>query len=194
MKMAGVLFESRGAVTAVPVNAFFAIKPAEPARAQIAGLARHLHKVHKLRGNPILPEHLHVTLHPVGDERRGMKAAIGGAMDAAGRVRASPFDVVFDVAESFFVRSGNHPFVLRGCGLGMLTDFRRELGAEMVRSGLKACVVGNFTPHVTMLWADRCVEEHPVAPIRWTVREFVLVLSLVGWTEHRHVGRWPLQG
>jgi RNA 2',3'-cyclic 3'-phosphodiesterase len=45
----------------------------------------------------------------------------------------------------------------------------------------------DFTPHVTRLYGDRAVDEYPVAPIRWTVNEFVLIYSLKG---HKHIARW----
>jgi len=32
----------------------------------------------------------------------------------------------------------------------------------------------------------------PVEPFEWTVREFVLIHSLLGRTEYRVLGRWPL--
>jgi len=47
----------------------------------------------------------------------------------------------------------------------------------------------NFTPHVTLLYDPRSVEEHPIEPISWTVSEFVLIHSMQG---HAHLARWPL--
>ena len=43
-----------------------------------------------------------------------------------------------------------------------------------------------------MLYDDRLVAWQAVEPVRWTVREFVLMHSLLG--QHRHVplARWPL--
>ena len=43
------------------------------------------------------------------------------------------------------------------------------------------------------LWysGEREVDEHPIEPIGWTVREFVLIHSLRG---HTHLARWPLGG
>jgi 2'-5' RNA ligase len=47
----------------------------------------------------------------------------------------------------------------------------------------------NFTPHVTLLYDARDVDEYPIEPIGWTVKEFVLIRSLNG---HEHLVRWPL--
>ena len=55
-------------------------------------------------------------------------------------------------------------------------------------------VASQVTPHVTLLYDDVLVEERAVEPIRWTVREFVLVHSLLGQTRHVPLARWPLGG
>jgi hypothetical protein len=36
------------------------------------------------------------------------------------------------------------------------------------------------------------IDAYPIVPIRWRVDEFVLVVSLVGHSQHLHVERWPL--
>ena len=48
----------------------------------------------------------------------------------------------------------------------------------------------HFTPHVTLLYGARGVEEHPIEPICWTVSEFVLIRSRKG---HDYLARWSLQ-
>lgn len=62
----------------------------------------------------------------------------------------------------------------------------------MTATGLGRWVERNFTPHVTLLYDDRSVAPQAIEPIAWTVREFVLVHSLLGRTEHRILGRWSL--
>jgi 2'-5' RNA ligase len=59
----------------------------------------------------------------------------------------------------------------------------------MLRSGLRRVANSNFTPHVTLLYDARGVEEYPIAPLAWTVTEFVLIRSLGG---HECLARWPL--
>jgi 2'-5' RNA ligase len=49
-----------------------------------------------------------------------------------------------------------------------------------------------FVPHVTLLYDARNVTVQPVDPLGWTVREFVLVHSLLGQTRYRVLGRWTL--
>ena len=55
---------------------------------------------------------------------------------------------------------------------------------------MKRLATREFTPHVTLLYAERRVEEYPIEPIRWMVNEFVLVHSKNG---HAHLARWPLR-
>ena len=71
---------------------------------------------------------------------------------------------------------------------GCLTAYPR-LDCAIASKGLRSLAKKDFTPHVTLLYAERNVEEHPIEPIGWTVSEFVLIHSMRG---HVHLGRWPL--
>ena len=105
-------------------------------------------------------------------------------------MRIEPFEVSFDWTASFRGKHGSRPFVLVGDrGLQRLISFREMLGAAMLQRGLRRVANTNFTPHVTLLYDARSVEEYPIAPISWTVREFVLIRSQKG---HEYLARWPL--
>lgn len=105
-------------------------------------------------------------------------------------MRRAPMPARFDVAGSFRNRA-RHPFVLRGEGMIELADFRDRLRRAMQGAGF--AVASGFMPHITLLWADRCVEQdYPVAPIAWRIADFVLILSLVGESTHIRLGHWPL--
>jgi 2'-5' RNA ligase len=67
---------------------------------------------------------------------------------------------------------------------------RCSLGAALAEKRMTRLARREFTPHVTLLYAEREVEENPIEAIRWTVNDFVLVQSLRG---HRFLARWPLQ-
>jgi RNA 2',3'-cyclic 3'-phosphodiesterase len=45
---------------------------------------------------------------------------------------------------------------------------------------------------VTLLYGDEMVVAHPVEVIGWTVRDFVLVHSLLGRGRHIPLARWSL--
>jgi RNA 2',3'-cyclic 3'-phosphodiesterase len=95
---------------------------------------------------------------------------------------------------SFGGQVGNLPLVLYGGdGVAALMAFRKVLAAAVMKVGLGRAQSG-FSPHVTLLYGDRKIAEHPVDPVSWTVREFVLVQSLHGESRHILLGRWPLRG
>jgi RNA 2',3'-cyclic 3'-phosphodiesterase len=51
-----------------------------------------------------------------------------------------------------------------------------------------------ITPHVTLTYHGCRLEEQPIDPICWTIRDFVLVLSLIRRTKYVELGRWQLRG
>jgi 2'-5' RNA ligase len=71
-----------------------------------------------------------------------------------------------------------------------LKSFRGSLAATLMKRGLTYFGRRVFTPHVTLLFDDRAVEEHPIGRVGWTVHDLVLIHSMKG---HRHLARWPLR-
>jgi 2'-5' RNA ligase len=173
---------------------FFAIFPDAEAAARIAALARQLQVAHGLKGQPLQTARLHVTLHHLGDFAGLPPDTVLRARDAALAVAMPPFNVSFDRAASFR-KPRNCPFVLQADeGVVAITAFQQALGAALKDAGLAPSVESSFTPHVTLLYDDCCVDEQPIEPIAWTAHEFVLVHSLIGRGVHVPLGRWPLQG
>src|ERR1700722_3580276 len=168
---------------------FFAVAPDADAAVRIYQSACILKRARKFEGTLTRPERLHVTLFFLGSSRQRV---VRMAFEAAAEIRTKPFVVSFDRPASFRGRPGNHALVLLGdSGLRFLMSFRQMLGAAMARNGLRQCANGPFTPHVTLLYDSHNVEEQPIEPISWTVREFRLIHSLHG---HVHLARWPLRG
>ena len=67
-----------------------------------------------------------------------------------------------------------------------------ELGDSLRRRGIPAEKT-TFTPHITLSYDKHEVEEEAlIAPIKWTVREFVLIKSFIGKGRYEVLGRWPL--
>jgi len=171
---------------------FFAVFPDAAAAGHIAGAAQALRDQHGLHGKPLRTDRFHVTLHHLGDYAGLRDDLVAKAGAAAARVDMTEFEVGFDSASSFSRQPRNRPLVLRGdAGVVLLQELRSALGDSMARAGLK--VDPAFTPHVTLLYDDRAVAPQPIDPVAWTVREFALVHSLIGRTEHRVLGRWPLR-
>ncbi|HEX7917697.1 RNA 2',3'-cyclic phosphodiesterase [Rudaea sp.] len=185
-----------GFADAVPTDRlFFAVFPDTAAGEAIARLADDIGRQHDLRGAPLKRERLHITLHHLGDYAGLPAALVEDARRAAAQIVATPFEVTFDRVKSFAGRAEKKPCVLVGAdGDTQLQRLRRQLGERLLKASLGKQVTREFTPHVTLRYERLLVPEQSVAPIVWTVREFALVHSLLGKTEHRILQRWTLLG
>lgn len=163
---------------------FFALRPDPAATARIAELALRMRAAHELAGEPLLPEHLHVTLLFLGDHA-GLPPSLVADAEATGRkLRAAPFELMFHRVASFR-RKRNPPLVLcREDGCAPLMVLRHQLGAEQ-RHG--------YRPHVTLLYDRKMVAEEEVPAISWTANEVLLIHSLIGRKQHVVLGRYPLR-
>lgn len=168
-------------------NLFFALHPPPQLCPEIERLGGTLRRAHRLRGKLIARERLHNTLAPLYHPRRTVQDCIARAHRAGAALKHPAFPVRFEWTQTFDVHRDRYPLVLRG-DLGPLVGFQRALTAQMTREGLP--VPHSYTPHITLLWADRAVEEYPIAPLEWTVTEFVLVMS--GQSRHVILGHWQL--
>jgi 2'-5' RNA ligase len=165
---------------------FFAAKPSPEMRLAIAALGERLARAHGLQGHVMDAGRLHLTLAAAWAERLSLQEAIWRAQMLAPEIRGAACSVCFDAVGSFR-NPDRHP-LLRGEGMKELAALRARLRARMQRAGF--AVASGFTPHMTLMWADRQVEDHPIAPISWPVEDFELILSTGG--RHIRLGRWPL--
>jgi 2'-5' RNA ligase len=178
------------AAPSVTDRLFFAIFPDPATATDVAERAERLRAVHGLTGRPLAPDRFHITLHHLGDHAGLRRDIVTMASEAAETLTTAPFEVGFDRAASFH-NGGNNPFVLQGGeGLETLKVFQRDLGLAMARAGIGRLVDKTFTPHVTLLYDKRLVAEEPVPPVRWTVKGFTLIHSLLGRTEHIPLAHW----
>jgi 2'-5' RNA ligase len=165
---------------------FLAVLPDAETAMRIAETARHLRISHGLVGKPLRSEHFHVTLCGVEQGIGLSPARIRSVKERIARVVMPSFRVGFDRAESF----RNGALVLRGDdGIIGLEVLQQRLSDALDGQPRKA---RRFTPHVTLLRDGYLVPEQRIEPIEWTVRELVLIHSLVGRTTHRHIARWSL--
>lgn len=172
---------------------FFAALPDAATATGIHALAEELKAEHGFSGTLILPEHLHVTLFHLGDWHALPTEVVEIARKAAAEVALAPFDVTFSRAQSFSNRTGVYPFVLTTAkDIAAWTPLHGALGAALKRHGLGGATQGEFEPHITLLRDAKKAKAAPVTPpVTWTVRDFVLVHSLLGKTTHIYLGRWP---
>lgn len=173
---------------------FFALLPDPATAASLEALARGLRSQHGLSGRPLDAQRLHITLHHLGDHAGVPAGLVEAARGAAAGLEAPVFDVSFDHVESFSGAKRHRPLVLRGeHGLAALMSFQQALGTAMKKSGLGRWAEDRFTPHVTLLYDDLRIPRQAVEPVSWTVRELVLVHSLIGRHKHLYLARWPLR-
>jgi 2'-5' RNA ligase len=172
---------------------FFAIRPDPATALRVARLAGQQLDEYGLKGRLLDTDHFHVTLLPLGDYV-GLPAGLAAtARDVASTIAAPAFDVVFDRAMSFSRMKRRQPLVLLGDeGVAALAAFQLTLAGAMQRTMPGGRTIGRYTPHMTMLYADRLVADHAVDAIGWTVRDFVLLHSLLGQNRHILLGQWPL--
>ena len=165
---------------------FFAVLPDADSAEDIADRARRLRMSHGLTGKPLQKEHFHVTLFHAGDGFGFPTELVEVLAERAAKVVMPAFRVAFDRAMSF----RNGALVLSGDD--------SVIGLEVLQQRLSDVLDGrprparSFTPHLTLLRDSQRVAAHPIEPISWTVREVVLVHSLLGRTTHRHLARLPL--
>jgi 2'-5' RNA ligase len=170
---------------------FFAILPDDALAAWIERYAWRWRL--DLAGRPIPARCLHISLCGLGEYEALPGPLVEHACLAADAVACAPFDVRFDRCGEF---GGGALVLYTRDKMPALLDFRCRLGAAMRAEPPLARFVTRrpYTPHVTILYRrDACpFQEQTIEPIGWTVREFVLVQSLVGRRRHIRLGRWRL--
>lgn len=168
---------------------FFAVRPDAETVEAICSARGKLCEKAGLSGPEVPPEQLHVTLWRVGDYVVPPTAEeIDGILRQAGTIELPPFRVSFRCAKSL----GRGALVLCG-GRGnadleklsiRLRDALTPPGAERRRA---------FLPQMTLMRSETILPERRIRAIVWTVREIVLVHSLLGRATHRLVGCLPLR-
>jgi len=173
---------------------FCLMLPASAADAASEVLARS-RAGHGLEGKPIRKDRLHVTLVHIGDYPNEAPPTVVEAMRQAGGSLAAPaFEVLFDRVSSFAGAPGKYPHVLVGeQGVEALKSFRNDLLKAVIRHGVKPLSRQQFTPHVTLSYADRRLPERPIRPVAWRPEEFVLIHSEVGRSTYHTLGCWPFR-
>jgi RNA 2',3'-cyclic 3'-phosphodiesterase len=180
---------------------FFAIFPDDAAARRTAQLARHLKSKYRLQGEPLRTKRFHVSLYHLGDYFGFPEDVAARAIDATSAITMPPFEIAFDRVMDFsgryadIERQDRHPFVLLARdGVPELMGLRQALATVTRKAGLRWNGRTHFTPHMTLLYDERRGSEETVETIRWTVREFVLIHSLLGQTQYALLGRWPISG
>ncbi|MET0519942.1 MAG: 2'-5' RNA ligase family protein [Burkholderiaceae bacterium] len=180
-------------MSALTDRLFFALRPAAATVAAVEALSAQLRAEQGLQGAPLPCAQLHITLHHLGDFSRFPQELAQRAMAAAATLHVAPFELVLDQAISFSRRPPRkQPCVLlAGEPLAPLKAFHAALVAALKAAELYR--YASFRPHLTLLYDRRAIAPQPVAPLRWTATEFLLVDSLLGQGRHEVLAAWPLR-
>ena len=170
-----------------PGNVYLALLPDAPAAARCSRMLRELRRETGLRGSG-MDGRFHVSLHGIGPSSELPDAFVAEVMAAAASMTAAPFEILFDRIATY----GRNAVVLRGPEHEEpVRAFFANLGAALARVPWLHRARWSFSPHLTLIYADRPLAERQVEPVGWTVREFVLVRSHHGLEV---LGRWALRG
>lgn len=147
---------------------------------------------HGLTGSLVDANRLHVTLCHIGDYHGLPKHFVESAKETAAKIKLRSFDAVFDRVMSF---RGSKAFVLRAGDDNVPLHELRLAVFKALKTYGPGCLSGpTFTPHITLLYDNQTVAEHPVEPVSFKVHEFVLIHSLLRRSTHIHLARYPLLG
>jgi RNA 2',3'-cyclic 3'-phosphodiesterase len=177
-------------------NVFFALLPEGSCGAQVIAIQTAC--LSQMGRSPYLvPDHcLHVSLLDIGIKKnfmlRSFETTIAQAREAAGKLRISPFEVVFDQALSFGGKAALKPFVLQmGEGVEQVLELCKKLRFLLAVAGVHTNDKP-VTPHMTLARAAHIFPLAGIQPLRWTATRLVLVHSVVGETRHISLESWAL--
>ncbi|MFC5577897.1 RNA 2',3'-cyclic phosphodiesterase [Lysobacter niabensis] len=177
---------------AVTHNVFFALVPDDATRDGMERAIDLLRTRHAVEGRWLKAARYHMTLHFLGSYSELPQERVAAAIEAAGQVRVPAFDLALDLAGHFPRGIG-----WLGCAQaeGPLLALWEELRKALAQARVGVQGHAAFKPHVTVLREARApLPQEPITPVRWPVREFVLIDSLLGGrNEYRTLGRWALQ-
>ena len=172
-----------------PHNLYFALQPDEAAARAFCALQSRRQEA----GPPMDPRRLHISLYSLGLHRRFPRREVVGAVQAAGGVRHAPFMLELDRMATWGRGLGPLPVVAFAddgvCGVHRLHEVlcRALAGTADWRRRKPA-----IEPHLTLWRARERTPETFIPPIRWWVREFVLLDSRYGEGRCEVLDRFPL--
>lgn len=170
---------------------YFALRPDEAATAACA----RLQGVVETRGRPLPANRLHVSLNGLGTfSGPPPEGTIDRAMQAADALALPAFTVAFNRLAAFGRGAGERQLVLLGDeGVIGVERLRAALHAALAEVGLLSPRQRAFEPHLTLFrQAEPGLDVYLDDPVRWTVRELLLLDTLYGEGRQEILGCWPL--
>jgi 2'-5' RNA ligase len=167
-------------------------KPDEETAARIVYRADQLATYLGFRGRLVRPELLHFTLHPIGLYSKVPQSIVDTIGECGNTVRMRRFTVSLNMVKNFHRKSGIPLIVLCGddgvFGLRRLHDTLDDALAKRIGSVRSL----PFEPHMTLSYKAMRIPDMPIEPITFTIREFMLVNSVIGQGRHVVLLRWLL--
>jgi len=127
-------------------------------------------------------DRIHMTLVPFGDIRTISPQNLDLIHRAAASLQAEPFQVTLDRIK------GN---ALVGSRMQAVCDFQRSLVTRLEAFGVDLPDYA-FNPHASLTYEEWKPRNTPVSPIRWQVRQLLLINSVHG-KGHQLLDSWPLE-
>lgn len=176
-----------------PGTVYFAFKPEPEVIGQTVSVGNHLSVRHELAGS-VRPSVLHMTICAIGYFPMLPEECVETACEVARRQVAKPFEMILNRVRTYPNGKEKQPLVaFADSGVSRADLFRHALIADLRRNGF-SIPKKLPNPHMTLFYDHRIVAEEPIDPIRWAVRDFVLVHSIKGEGWHDQLGQWPLSG
>lgn len=174
-----------------PNRLFFALLPDDATRDLIGRAAKEVARMMPSPGRPIVPEKYHLTLSFLGSAVSPEHEA--ASLFAAREVRVSPFELRFDLANSFSAKSTVW-WVAPGEQPQGLSDLWENLHSALRRNKIPLDRK-KFVPHVSIFRdAPSRLPQTRIAPFAWSVSDFALMRSEFNASGSRYtvLKRWPL--
>jgi len=172
---------------------FFALQPDDPASDQIDGVTRRLLRQRPWLEPPMARARRHVSLNALGRDAAPLDDWVSRAARAVARIRWPAFEVAFNRIAAFAGRSDKQALVLRGDeGVVGIDLLQSAIQAALADAALAPRRSRPFEAHLTLARGRDTSDEVFIRPVRWTVREFVLIHSYVGQARYEIAARFPL--
>lgn len=176
-----------------PGTVYFAYKPEPDTAAEMAVKGNRLCGKLGLLGE-VSPGVLHATICPIGHFPDLSDERVEVACKVAAALIAKPFEMVLDRVRTYPTGQQKLPFVaFSENGVPGAEFLRYGLMRELRRVGFPL-PKKLPAPHMTFCYDRRPIAEQAIEPIRWMVRDFVLVHSVYREGRHVQLGQWQLRG
>jgi 2'-5' RNA ligase len=177
-----------------PERLFMGCFPEERVRPAIRRLSEQIVSEFDLTGTLLADNRFHTSLVHISD-RKWLRSKDQFAADcAAAKIKIAPFEISYSRLGSFpgVPKKGRpieHPLVLLADD-GPIMQLQATLSSALRLFQYR--VPENFRPHLTLSYNQQFVPARPIDPIKFVVKEFVLVHSRLWLTEYRILRTWPL--